>query len=246
MTRYQIARSKRMSGRRMRTANARVGRPSGKTTVEIAVADFERSLVERNASAHTIKAYRGDLENFAGYAGSRGWHAIDHMVIREFLSHLYEQGLGKTSVARSLAAVRSLYRWLAQQGVVEQNPAALVSTPEVAEKASARSDHRGDESRARRTDAGGGRVSRTGPADARAALRLRHPQFRTGWHPSRGHPAQLRGHSHSAEKARKNATFPSGTQSRPPWRLIFRSGCKFWRSTAKTALRYSSIGVVAG
>jgi integrase/recombinase XerC len=111
-----------------------MGRPPGKTIVEIAIADFERSLVERNASAHTIKAYHGDLENFAGYAGSRGWHAIDHMVIRGFLSHLYQQGLGKTSVARSLAAVRSLYRWLAQQGVVEQNPAALVSTPKLPKK----------------------------------------------------------------------------------------------------------------
>jgi integrase/recombinase XerC len=125
--------NKRMSGRRTRTPSG-VGRPSGKTVVETAAADFERSLVERNASAHTIKAYRGDLKNFAGYAGSRGWDAIDHMVIREFLSSLYEQGLGKTSVARSLAAVRSLYRWLAQQGVVEQNPAALVSTPKLPKK----------------------------------------------------------------------------------------------------------------
>jgi integrase/recombinase XerC len=109
-------------------------RPAGKTMVEIVAADFERSLVERNASAHTIKAYRGDLENFAGYAGTRGLHAIDHMFIRKFLSHLYQQGLGKTSVARSLAALRSLFRWLAQQGVVEQNPAALVSTPKLPKK----------------------------------------------------------------------------------------------------------------
>ena len=52
----------------------------------------------------------------------------------DFLSHLYEKGLGKTSVARALAAVRSLYRWLAQEGVVEQNPAALVSTPKLPKK----------------------------------------------------------------------------------------------------------------
>ncbi len=37
-------------------------------------------------------------------------------------------------MARALAAVRSLYRWLAQEGVVEQNPAALVSTPKLAKK----------------------------------------------------------------------------------------------------------------
>ncbi len=71
---------------------------------------------------------------FSAYIGSRGWKQIDHVTIRGFLSHLYEKGLGKTSVARALAAVRSLYRWLAQEGVVEQNPAALVSTPKLAKK----------------------------------------------------------------------------------------------------------------
>ena len=99
-----------------------------------AVKKFLRSLRERNASAHTIKAYAGDLESFSAYVGPRKWREIDHVTIRGFLSHLYEKGLGKTSVARSLAAVRSLYRWLAQEGVVEQNPAALVSTPKLAKK----------------------------------------------------------------------------------------------------------------
>jgi integrase/recombinase XerC len=95
---------------------------------------FLRSLRERNVSPHTIKAYSCDLGNFSAYAGSRKWREIDHVVIRGFLSHLYEKGLGKTSVARSLAAVRSLYRWLAQEGLVEQNPAALVSTPKLPKK----------------------------------------------------------------------------------------------------------------
>jgi integrase/recombinase XerC len=107
---------------------------SSRSVVDRAVAQFLRTLRERNASPHTIKAYAGDLENFAAYAGPRSWRAIDHVAIRGFLSLLYEKGLGKTSVARSLAAVRSLYRWLAQEGVVEQNPAALVSTPKLPKK----------------------------------------------------------------------------------------------------------------
>jgi integrase/recombinase XerC len=94
-----------------------------------AVARFLRSLRERNASAHTIKAYAGDLDRFASYVGGADWKHIDHLRIRGFLSHLYEHGLSKTSVARALAAVRSLYRWLAREGLVEQNPAALVATP---------------------------------------------------------------------------------------------------------------------
>jgi integrase/recombinase XerC len=104
------------------------------TIVEKAVAQFLQSLRQRNASVHTIKAYDGDLAEFSVYAGSRGWKQIDHVTIRRFLSHLYEKGLGKTSVARALAAVRSLYRWLAQEGVVEQNPASLVSTPKLPKK----------------------------------------------------------------------------------------------------------------
>jgi integrase/recombinase XerC len=105
-----------------------------KTTVGKAVTDFVRHLHERNASPHTMKAYSRDLSLFAAYAGSRGWKEIDHIAVRGFLSQLYETGLSKTSVARALAAVRSLYRWLAREGVVEQNPAKLVATPRLPKK----------------------------------------------------------------------------------------------------------------
>jgi integrase/recombinase XerC len=54
--------------------------------------------------------------------------------VRGLLSHLYDKGLSKTSVARALAAVRSLYRWMAREGMVEQNPAALVATPRLPKK----------------------------------------------------------------------------------------------------------------
>jgi integrase/recombinase XerC len=102
--------------------------------VEKGIANFLRSLRERNASRHTIRAYARDLSEFARYAGGVKWDALDHVRIRGFLSHLYEQGLSKTSVARALAAVRSLYRWLAREDIVEQNPAALVATPRLAKK----------------------------------------------------------------------------------------------------------------
>ncbi len=85
------------------------------STVEKSVDQFLRVLRQRNASVHTIKAYAGDLENFSAYIGSRHWKSIDHVRIRGFLSHLYDKSLGKTSVARHLAAVRSFYRWLARK-----------------------------------------------------------------------------------------------------------------------------------
>jgi integrase/recombinase XerC len=103
-------------------------------TAQKAIDRFMASLRQLNASPHTIKAYRGDLGTFSAYIGQRDLKTIDHVAIRGFLSHLYEKGLEKTSVARSLAALRSLYRWLAQEGLVEQNPAALVSTPKLPKK----------------------------------------------------------------------------------------------------------------
>jgi len=105
-------------------------------TIAKSISKFLRSLrVERNASPHTLRAYRRDLEKFAAHTGGMsGWQAIDHVVIRGFLSRLYEQGLSKTSVARALAALRSLYKWLAREGVVKQNPAALVATPRLPKK----------------------------------------------------------------------------------------------------------------
>src|SRR5271169_6051245 len=107
---------------------------AGATIVEKAIAKFIRALQERNASPHTIKAYTTDLEQFAEYVGPQAWRDIDHVLIRGFLSSLYERGLSKTSVARALAALRSLYRWLAQEGVVDQNPAKLVATPKLPKK----------------------------------------------------------------------------------------------------------------
>ena len=107
---------------------------AGSTVVEKAVAKFIRVLQERNSSPHTIKAYTTDLAQFAEYVGPQDWRDIDHVLIRGYLSSLYERGLSKTSVARALAALRSLYRWLAQEGVVDQNPAALVATPKLPKK----------------------------------------------------------------------------------------------------------------
>ena len=104
------------------------------TVVDSGVEKFVASLRERNTSPNTLRAYSGDLAGFAAYIGQRKWRDIDHITIRGFLSHLYEKGLSKSSVGRSLAAVRSLYRWLAQEGIVEQNPAALVSSPKLPKK----------------------------------------------------------------------------------------------------------------
>ena len=102
--------------------------------VQKAIAPFLRSLKEKNASPHTIKAYTTDLEQFSSFVGETRWNDIDHVRIRGFLSHLYDRGLSKPSVARSLAALRSLYKWMAREGMIDQNPAALVATPKLPKK----------------------------------------------------------------------------------------------------------------
>jgi len=113
-------------------ANKKNSAPRG--PVEKASLQFLQALRERNASANTITAYRKDLTKFSAYASGLDWKEIDHVFIRGFLSKLYAEGLSKTSVARALAALRSLYRWMAREGKLklEQNPAALVSTPKLA------------------------------------------------------------------------------------------------------------------
>lgn len=106
-----------------------------RSAVQKGIDQFLHSLRGSNSSPHTIKAYATDLDQFSEFLGERAhWRDIDHVRIRGFLSHLYDRGLSKTSVARALAALRSLYKWLAREGVVEQNPAALVSTPKLAKK----------------------------------------------------------------------------------------------------------------
>ncbi len=91
---------------------------------------------ERAASPHTLRAYQREVGNFAAYlVAQRGagvkMQDIDHLQIRGYLGELYDRGLAKASVARSLAAVRSWFQWMARAGHVSSNPAALVATPKL-------------------------------------------------------------------------------------------------------------------
>lgn len=91
---------------------------------------------ERNASEHTLRAYRRELDGFTGFLVKRSGAdvaigSIDHPVIRDYLGTLYATGLAKPSVARALAAIRSWFGWLARTGRIEQNPARLVSSPKL-------------------------------------------------------------------------------------------------------------------
>lgn len=91
---------------------------------------------ERNASPHTVRAYERELHGFAysvvkKLGAKQAVERIEHQHIRAYLGELYGRGLSKASVARALAAIRSWFKWLARQGLVEQSPAALVATPKL-------------------------------------------------------------------------------------------------------------------
>jgi integrase/recombinase XerC len=91
---------------------------------------------ERNASVHTVRAYRREVLDFAGYlretlGAEAKIAAVDHLHIRAYLGLLYERHLSKASAARALAAIRSWFKWMAKDHRIAQNPAVLVSTPKL-------------------------------------------------------------------------------------------------------------------
>jgi integrase/recombinase XerC len=103
--------------------------------LQAAIPAFLRHLDrERNVSPATVRAYGEDLSQLAAYLERELGHPprpaeIDHLLIRGFLAHLHQRGLRKVSSARKLAAVRTFFRWLCREGVLEKNPARLLLTP---------------------------------------------------------------------------------------------------------------------
>jgi len=90
----------------------------------------------RNSSPHTILNYRKDLEQFLTYLSPPevrppGLSGITHGLIREFVAHLHDQGLEKSSIARKLAALRSFFKYCVREGHLKENPARLVPTPKL-------------------------------------------------------------------------------------------------------------------
>ena len=87
----------------------------------------------RNYSPNTAAAYAQDLDCFLIWASDCGIDVLQatHRDFRRFLSSLSGAGYAKTTVNRRLSAVRSFYSWLVREGVIESNPAAVVSSPKL-------------------------------------------------------------------------------------------------------------------
>ena len=87
---------------------------------------------ERDFSGHTIRAYSTDIVEFVRFGdkgGSLNPEAVDHLLLRGYLAHLRNSGRSRSTIARKLASIRTLFRYLVREGVLSDNPAADVRTP---------------------------------------------------------------------------------------------------------------------
>ena len=104
-----------------------------------AIDHYLADLRLQNASAHTLRNYSSDLEQFASYFSPPAGHPPEPaeftvLQIREWLGDMYHRRLSPVSVRRKLAAVRSLLQFLAKQGSVPTNVARLVKTPKAPQR----------------------------------------------------------------------------------------------------------------
>ncbi|HEV2349963.1 MAG TPA: tyrosine recombinase XerC [Terriglobia bacterium] len=106
--------------------------------MEKLIEQFVRYLqYERNASAHTIRNYQSDLNQFRLFLAEGNptvpvdVNSIDALRIRGFLAQLFSNEKKKTSIARKLAAVRAFFKFLSGEGLLNVNPASTVSTPKL-------------------------------------------------------------------------------------------------------------------
>jgi integrase/recombinase XerC len=105
---------------------------------------LEHLRYERNVSTHTLRNYSSDLEQFLDYlspvkndSGKRNTPevvTVDHLTIREWIASLHSAQKKKASIARKLATLRTFFQFLVREGVLELNPAKLVSTPKQEKK----------------------------------------------------------------------------------------------------------------
>jgi integrase/recombinase XerC len=93
--------------------------------------------LNRNASAHTVRAYESDLSQFLAHVAAGAGvkpdalppEALDRDAIRRFVGALHLQGQSRATAARKLAAVRTFLRYLRREDIIADDPGSLVPTP---------------------------------------------------------------------------------------------------------------------
>ena len=93
---------------------------------------LEHLRVERGMSAHTLDAYRRDLDALQAWATAQGAGEparLDAARLREFVAAEHRRGLSPKSLQRRLSACRSYYAWLLKNGAIAASPAAGLRAP---------------------------------------------------------------------------------------------------------------------
>jgi integrase/recombinase XerC len=90
----------------------------------------------KNSSPHTVSNYGKDLRQFLAFlspprSAPPALRAVTHGMIREFVAHLHDHSLQKSSIARKLAALRSFFKYCVREGHLKESPARLVPTPKL-------------------------------------------------------------------------------------------------------------------
>lgn len=104
------------------------------------ITNFLSELDRRGASKHTLRNYRSDLEQFALYFDPPGElnappvEQFDLMLLREWLSDLYDRSLSAVTIRRKLAAVRAFFKFLRAEGICPVNFAARLRTPKAKQR----------------------------------------------------------------------------------------------------------------
>jgi integrase/recombinase XerC/integrase/recombinase XerD len=96
-----------------------------------ALRDFDADLRLRAAAEKTRRAYGGDLAGFAQWCSARALEPteVDARTLRRYAAELSQAGLRPASLARKVASLRSFYRMLREHGLVDSNPAELLTLP---------------------------------------------------------------------------------------------------------------------
>ncbi len=99
----------------------------------VVLADFERHLaVERDLTAHTVRAYLGDLTSLLEHVGRLGGDTLDDIDLRSLRSWLAKQqtlGKARTTIARRATAARVFTAWLLRTGRIAADPGARLASP---------------------------------------------------------------------------------------------------------------------
>jgi tyrosine recombinase XerC len=90
--------------------------------------------VEKNASGHTIKNYSIDLNSFFLFLDGKDIAEVDHLTLRRFLAQLRSKAYSKRTIARKLASLRSLFKFLYREGHIKSNPITAISSPKLDKK----------------------------------------------------------------------------------------------------------------